>query len=145
MSDDGVGVHVVSRLRVRCSGGVLVTEVGTAVLDSVPLLAWADRVLVVDALLGGGPPGTVYSVPVADLSRSAGPCSLHQLDMSQALELLPRGTSCPDLMLIGIEPAWLHPGLELSPAVQAALPHALTVVGRVLKEWRSQGFVIITR
>ena len=136
MSDDGVGVHAVRELRRRPRAGVLVTEVGTAILDAVSLLAWADRVLVIDAFRVGGAPGSIYRAEPADLWCDRARLALHELDLLGALELLPRGRPRPELAVLGVEPERLELGLELSPPVAAALPEVVRMAHETVTRWR---------
>ena len=74
LADEGVGVHVAQRL-LDCESkdDVVVLDVGNALLDAMPAIADAGKVILVDAMKGGGTPGTVYSLSIEDCS-SAG-CS----------------------------------------------------------------------
>src|SRR5262249_18276326 len=60
--DDGFGVEVVRRLQEgEPAPDVTVMEVGTAGIRlAQELLTPCDRLIIVDAMRGGGPPGTVY-------------------------------------------------------------------------------------
>ena len=136
-SDDGVGVHVVRELRRHPRAGVLVTETGTAILDALPLLAWADRVVVIDALRAGRAPGTIYWTRLAERGRESSPFSLHELDLSRALTLLPPDRARPEIWVVAVEPERLGLGLDLSPAVRAAVSRVATLVNQKLAQWRS--------
>ena len=61
LSDDGLGVHAVRRLRERYVLGeeVELIEGGTAGLLLLPHLADARRAILVDAIEAGAPPGTL--------------------------------------------------------------------------------------
>ncbi|MEJ5330282.1 MAG: hydrogenase maturation protease [Desulfobaccales bacterium] len=124
LRDDGVGVQAVRLLQAKPPSGVLVAEVGTQVLGALHLLEWADRVLALDALMAGGPPGTIYACRESDVALEAVQASLHELGLRAALHFLPRERR-PEVFILGLEPASLEPGLELSPPVQAALPRFL--------------------
>ena len=60
-SDDGLGIHVIRRLRASRSAmdDVEMIEGGTAGLLLLPHLASARRVIIVDAINVGQPPGTL--------------------------------------------------------------------------------------
>jgi hydrogenase maturation protease len=122
LSDEGVGVHVVRALaRRELPSGVAVVEAGTAFLDVLPDIAQADRILLVDAMEGGGAPGTVYRVPFDQCRHPGMLASLHGLDLSRVLFMAGNDRK-PEIMVFGIEPARIEWGMELSPAVQHALP-----------------------
>lgn len=145
MSDDGVGVHVVNEFRKRPHAGVLVTEVGTALLDAVSLLAWADRVIVIDALHAEGAPGSIYWASFSEILHRQGSLSLHELDLSAALEFMPRGVPKPEIFVLGIQPASLDMGLELSSPVAAAIPAVLAILNQKITEWRAERLDRISR
>lgn len=128
--DDGLGVHVVRALARRGAGaGVEVVEVGLSGDCLLAALAGCGHLVLVDAMRGGAPPGTIYRAEVAGvtdvldgLDGDSGPLlSLHQLGLGEVLRqarLL--GRMPPRVTLIGAEPACLEPSLELSPELAAA-------------------------
>jgi hydrogenase maturation protease len=121
LRDDGVGVHAVRRLSNSALSGVTMIEIGTAVLAAVPILEDIQRLIVIDALLGGGAPGTIYCAKCNQLEEPQTPLSLHQLGLLSAFRLLPRATP-PETYIIGVEPEVIDYGLELSLPVAAVLP-----------------------
>jgi len=137
LGDDGVGVHAVRALAVDPPAGALTVEVGTALLDALPLLEDARRVVAIDAMQAGGPPGTVYAFGPEDVARAATRTSLHELGLVAALDLLPPGRPRPDISIIGVEPVTIDFGLELSPPVREALPLVLETVKRLIARPRS--------
>ena len=62
MRDDGIGVRAIERLKEL--GGlpeeIDVIDAGTATLDALPLLDGVERLIIIDAVKGGGTPGTIY-------------------------------------------------------------------------------------
>jgi hydrogenase maturation protease len=122
LCDEGVGVHVVRALMQReLPSGVAVVEAGTAFLDVLSDIALADRILLVDAMEGGKAPGTVYRVPFDQCRHPDMLASLHGLDLSCVLFMAGKDQK-PDITVFGIEPDRIEWGMELSPAVQRALP-----------------------
>ena len=60
MKDDGVGVHVARALAsLDLPDDVVVIDAGTDP-DVAYDVDYADRIIVIDAVLGDGPPGTIY-------------------------------------------------------------------------------------
>ena len=90
LRDDGIGVHAVRTLQQTPLPGVIVAEVGTAVLDALHLLEWADKILAIDAMQAGGPPGTLYTFGVDAVEGPGMQTSLHELNFLAALDFLPR-------------------------------------------------------
>lgn len=133
LADEGVGVHVAQQLlAAEHIDDLVVLDVGNAVLDAMPAIAAADRVIVVDAMQGGGPPGTVYRVPIDDCLNAGLIGSVHGFDIKSVLHLLGRREP-PEIIVIGIEPEVIGWSLELSESVAAVLPDVLTSVRRELR------------
>ena len=134
LADEGVGVHVAQRLLdSEAIDDVVVLDVGNAVLDALPAIAAADKVIVVDAMKGGGLPGTVYRLSIEDCS-SAGPIgSVHGFDMKSVLHLVGRKEP-PEVTVIGIEPEVIGWSTELSLAVAEALPDVMATVRQELSK-----------
>ena len=135
LKDDGVGVHAVRALQHGVPRGVRAVEVGTAVLDALHLVEWADRILAIDAMQAGGNPGTIYRFGVEDVADAAVRTSLHEVNLLAALRFLTRGHR-PEIAVLGVEPETIEAGLDLSPSVQAALPRLVTAANDVVAGWR---------
>ena len=132
LADEGVGVHVAQRLLDgETIDDVVVLDVGNAVLDAMPAIAAADKVILVDAMKGGGLPGTVYRLSIGECS-CAGPIgSVHGFDMKSVLHMVGRKEP-PDVTVIGVEPEFIGWSTELSSAVAEALPDVMAAVQQEL-------------
>jgi hydrogenase maturation protease len=137
LQDDGVGVHAVRNLQKNPPPGAVVAEVGTAVLGALHLLEWADKILALDAMQAGGPPGTVYACGVEDVAQPGIRNSLHELAITNALRFLKRRTA-PEIVILGVEPQTIDYGLELSEPVTAALPQLNQAVRKMVARWRRE-------
>ena len=128
LADEGVGVHAAhALLREGCPEGVLVLDIGTAILDALPALEQADFVIVMDAVKADGVPGSVYRMPLESFARAQCIASMHGFDLSRVLTLTQRHTP-PQVLVIGVEPARIEWSMELSPEVAASLPIVLETV-----------------
>lgn len=134
LQDDGVGVHAVRALQNGVPRGVRAVEVGTAVLDALHLVEWADRILAIDAMQAGGNPGTIYRFGVEDVAEAAVKTSLHEVDLLAALRFLTSGHR-PEIAVLGVEPEMIDAGLDLSPSVQAALPRLVAAAKDIVTHW----------
>jgi hydrogenase maturation protease len=135
LADDGVGVHAVRALEQDPIPGVTVADIGTAVLHGVSLLESVDRVLVIDAAKGGRPPGTIYLFDPTENTENKSMVSLHAMGLREAVRLLmPRGQP-PAMTVLGVEPACLDHGMELSGPVQAALPQVVALARETVAGW----------
>ncbi|BDV44733.1 membrane protein [Geotalea uraniireducens] len=125
MSDDGVGVRVAQRLQqeFRFPAGVTVLDGGTLGLDLLPRFEGVTRLLVIDALETGGPPGTTVrlvgdELPVALKTK----LSPHQMGLQDLLAVAELQGNCPEEMILwGVQPANIEVGMELSAPVAAQL------------------------
>jgi len=120
LKDDGVGVHAVRELRKILPRRILAVDVGTAVLDALHLFEWADRIIGIDAMQGGGPPGTIYTFGVDDVDDQGVKASLHEMGLIAGLRFM-KGQR-PFVTMLAMEPEAMDFGLELSAPVRAALP-----------------------
>ena len=138
LSDEGVGVRAVNELARRycISKEVELLDGGTAGIELLRHIAGRRQLIIIDAMRAGHPPGTVLrmegsAVPAAFRTR----ISPHQLGLSDLLAAaLLTGELPPKLVLFGVEPASLEPGLDLSPAVEANLDKLLTAMCAELRE-----------
>lgn len=136
--DDGFGVEVLKRLAGdgRSRPHVELLEVGTAGLRlAQELLTPYDRLVIVDAMVRGGAPGTVYVTAVDDV-EPVGEVDLHlavpsrALAVARALGGLPR-----EVFIVGCEPAEVDElTMEMTPPVRAAVDEAVEHVRRLLGE-----------
>jgi hydrogenase maturation protease len=134
LMDDGVGVHAVRELQRTGVQGAVVAEVGVALLDALPLLEKADRVLAIDAMRAGGVPGTIYRFGPDDVAVQDCSASLHELGLIQALQLLER-TSPPEVVVLGVEPHTIDYGMELTPSVCAGVPEVVAAARSIVATW----------
>lgn len=136
-SDDGVGVHAIQALRQLPPPGAWLVDAGTAVLHALAFVEKAARVLVIDALQGGQPPGTIYTLDLAQTQPTDWRFSVHSLGLREALRVLAPGKLPPPIAVIGVEPLTLDYGLKLSAPVHAALPQVLALARQTLADWQN--------
>ena len=122
LTDEGVGVHAARALAAReLPEGVSVVEAGTAFLDVLPEIEKADRILLIDAMEGGGAPGSVYRVPFDQCRHPEMLASLHGFDMSRVL-FMAGNQRKPEVTVFGVEPATIAWGMEVSAVVARTMP-----------------------
>lgn len=142
LSDDGVGVHVVRRLRSRLGKrpGIELAEDCRGGLRLMERMIGYDRALVIDAGRTGRPPGEVRVLSLRSLpTLHAG--SAHDLDLPTALAVGRRaGAALPDpsgIRFLVIESQdVLSFGEQCTPAVAAAIDRAARVALDLLSDWR---------
>lgn len=141
MGDDGVGSNLLARLESRWElpAEVSLIDLGTPGPDLSDWIAGHRAVLVVDAIRQSGvAAGTVRELSRAELARlPAGPrMSPHDPGIGEALlkaELT--GEAPAEMTLVGIVPAVVELGTELSPPVAAALDEAERLILAILARW----------
>ena len=121
--DDGVGLAVARALAAR-GHEVRESADASAVLA---LLEAARRVVIVDAVVGGGAPGAVLRLDPAALAAGPAPLSSHGIGVAEAIELARTlyGEGAARVAIVGVaieRPA--RAALGLSPAVAAAVEPA---------------------
>ena len=126
-ADDGVGPHAIIRLRAdsRVPADVSLVEGGTLGLELLPYVWDCARLIVIDAVDVGEPPGTVVRMSGEELNSLPGKSSAHQLGVSDllvALRVLARRQ--PMVTLLGVQPGNTDWSTELSSPV-AAVMHSL--------------------
>lgn len=133
LGDEGVGVHAARALiPLEFDHAVTIVEVGTAFLDVLPELAVADRILIIDAMHGGDPPGSIYRIPLAQCHSKMQLASLHGLDLQRVLYMAGNQKQ-PEAIVLGIEPLCIEWSMELSTPVRNALPALVQTVCHEVK------------
>jgi len=130
MRDDGVGYHAVERLHERSlPAGVTATHAGTTAFLALEAMSGTDRAIVVDALALDDEPGTVRAFRLDDPATEPPEVTMHDFSFSDALSVGDAAYDLPDrVSLVGVVPARLEPGVELSDPVAAALPDLVSLI-----------------
>lgn len=140
LQDEGFGVKVVDELlrRYRFPDEVQVLDGGTLGMELMRFITGSAKLLVVDAIAGEGPPGTFYRLAgEAVKAYFADKVSLHELgirDVLSGLELLDQPVD--EVVVLGVEPATLELGLELTPVVAGMMEKTVAAVLAELADWQ---------
>ena len=147
--------------RIFCLGNELVCDDGVAIrvgriLASLPLppevqveftpqlgfdllevVQGAERIILVDAMSTGRPPGTCVTLEGSAIARyAAGAAISHTVGIAELIEVADRlapGGSRPSILFVGIEgQCFDRYGRDLGPRVRAAIPEAVTQVLRAI-------------
>ena len=146
LQDDGVGVHVAESLRAMARTQPELAEPlleiidgGTIGLSLLPEVEDADAVIVVDAAELGEPAGAMRVFRNGEIDgclsgrrRTAHEVALADLFSAAAIH----GRSPAERILIAIQPASTDVGLDMTPAVQAAVPRACATIASLARNWR---------
>jgi len=139
LTDEGIGIHMVQRLRQGYifPQNVELVDGGTLGLNLLPLITDTDRLLVLDAVTNGGKPGDTYVFTTQDF-----PCelrakdSLHESNLSEVLALSEYLTRLPETVIVGMEPLDMSSfGVELTLPVKQNLEVMERLVLEQLAKW----------
>ena len=140
LRDEGFGVRAVEQLlgRYRFPSAVQVLDGGTLGMDLLRFLTGTKRLVVVDAIAGGGPPGTFYRFAGDEVKAYfREKVSLHELGIKDVLAVLEAtDRAIEEVVVLGVQPESLDVGLELTPVVAAALPDTVAAVMKELARWQ---------
>lgn len=139
LRDEGVGIHVARELMgMELPENVRIVDGGTEGLRLLDVIWDSDKVIVVDAVRGGQPPGTLYRFRPEEIrERRDLKLSFHDLSLLDVLKLCEFIERKPETVVVGIEPKDIAMGMELSPEVQKKVPKLIELV---LKEALGEGF-----
>jgi hydrogenase maturation protease len=137
LGDDGFGVEVARRLAdIELPDDVDVGDFGIRGIHLAYELSDYDVTILVDATPRGEPPGTIYTLELEE-GEPTGIIDAHGMTPDAVLDLVGVvGGEMRRVLLVGCEPADISPGMELSPAVTAAIEPAVQVVRELIEEER---------
>ena len=139
LRDEGIGVRALEGLLAdyRLPSRVRALDGGTMGLDLLPYLHGASRLLILDALQMGGPPGSLSRLVDGEIPAAlALKLSVHQIGLQELLAASRfQGTLPAQMTLLGLEPATIDWGLELSPSVSAGLGTLVQAAVQELGAW----------
>lgn len=137
MQDDGVGVRAARLLSETYDlpPQVRLIEGGVAGLRLLPQISSADYLLIIDAVEGRGPPGSIYRLGPEDLPGREGPIlSAHEVGICELLSVATFVGKLPRTRIVGVKPLENEvPGLDLTPTLREALPRVIAAVVEELK------------
>jgi len=137
-SDDGVGVHAIHCLRgdSRVPPGVELMDGGTQGLSLASHIAGFERLLAIDAVDAGQPPGTLIRLEGAAIETLPGKASVHLLgfaDLMVTLRLL--GEAPEEIVVLGVQPQSTEWSVELTAPVRQSLDKLVEAAITQLEAW----------
>lgn len=133
-SDDGAGPAVLDRLRAAAPSNVELVESMGDIAQILDAWSGAERVVIVDAVLSGSPPGTVHELD----GRSGVPTSWrspssHLIGLAEAIDLGESlGSLPPEVTVFGIEVENVDGGTTLTAPVDVAVAAVAEAVLRLV-------------
>ncbi|NOX62060.1 MAG: HyaD/HybD family hydrogenase maturation endopeptidase [Chloroflexi bacterium] len=142
LQDEGLGVRALERLLelYRLPENILAIDGGVMGLDLLHYLEGVEKLLILDAVQMGKPPGTLVRLEGDEAPAAlAVKMSMHQVGLQELLAVSQfRGTLPPELVLWGMEPQSMSPGLTLSETVQSNLDALVAAAVQELARWGVQ-------
>lgn len=144
--DEGLGIRAMERLE-ECyllPDVVQLVDGGTLGLDLLCYVENMERVLILDAALTDGPPGTILRAAGDEVPAFFGMrTSPHEVALSDLLAVTRlRGTEPRELVVLGMQPEVLELGWGLSESVAAHLDELVDAAAQELQRW---GFDVVQR
>jgi len=129
--DDGFADAVLKELELRdLPETVELFDAGTSAIDLMDVFDGREHLIVLDAVRGGQPAGTLYRFSPDQVESGALPMnSLHQVGLLETLKIgelvdcKPKAT-----VVIGAQPADTSLGIGLGPEIMQAVPRAVQLV-----------------
>jgi hydrogenase maturation protease len=143
MTDEAVGAEVVRRLEQESAPDPSLHFIDGGTLSFTLALPIGDcpRLIVVDAAAMGEPPGSirVFEGEAMDRQLSVNAKTVHEVSLSDLMDIARLTDTLPTRRaLVGIEPEFVGWGDRLTPAVEAAVPDAITRIRELLARWDDQ-------
>jgi hydrogenase maturation protease len=135
MKDEGVGIHAIRELeQLNLPADVTLIDGGTSP-DLIACTRAGAKMIIIDAAKAGGEPGAIYRFRPEDLAAEKPVlASAHQMGVVENLAMAELAGNKPAaVIIIGIEPAEIDWGMELSPTLQARMPKLIEVVLKEIK------------
>jgi len=130
LSDESAGIKVIENLQARYTipDTIEVIDGGTMGMELLPYFDGKRRVIIIDAVDAGYPPGTVTRIenlPAFFQNRM----SPHQIGLIDILALVKLEENVPpELVLFGIQPEKIDAGLDMSSVVKDQIDYLLSKV-----------------
>jgi hydrogenase maturation protease len=139
LRDEGIGCHVAHALEEIPLPDVKIVDGGTCP-DVLQFVEDADKLIIVDAVKGGGTPGQIYRFHLENITLEQKPfLSLHDMGLVDNLMLMKLRHSMAETVIIGVEPREIGWGLELSPELQKKMPQIIDAILAELNYSKGEG------
>lgn len=140
MQDEGIGVRVVEQLlrQYTFPPNVQVLDGGTLGMELLRFLVGTDKLILVDAVAGNLPPGSLYQFRNDEVKAYfKEKVSMHELgiqDVLSVMDVLEKPVQ--EIMILGVQPLTIDIGLEMTPLVGKTVGIIVQKVLLALKNWQ---------
>jgi hydrogenase maturation protease len=136
--DEGLGIRALEFIEAAYTlpDQVRLIDGGTLGLDLISHVEGADYLLVLDAMLTDGPPGSLLRLAGDDVPAFFGIRNSHDVGLADLLALLKlRGTEPREVVVVGMQPETIELGWELTAPVEARLGDLALAAADELRRW----------
>jgi len=139
LSDEGVGVHIINKIRKECSfpPEVEIIDGGTLGLDLLLYFEKHSRILIIDAVDFKKEPGYIGILNVDDILKPfSKKLSVHHIglpDILFASQLM--GIKSVAVVIIGVQPKSIEVGLDMTDEVKNKIPVLMELIKVILENW----------
>ena len=134
MNDEGVGIHVVSRLEKEGIQGADLMDGGTGGFHLLAFIQAYKTIIIVDASLDQFSPGHVRVMQPRYAKDFPKQLSAHEIGLKDLIDSAILLGNMPQLHLVAISVGdFQEMGMELSPDVEAAIPVAIEKIRELVK------------
>jgi hydrogenase maturation protease len=139
LKDEGIGCHVTNALSEIPLPDVRIIDGGTCP-DLWQFIEDTDKLVIVDAVKGGGTPGQIYRFHPDDITLEQKPLlSVQCMGFVDNLRLIRFWHNISETVIIGVEPKEINWGLELSSELQCKMPQIIDIVVSELNNTNPKG------
>jgi len=134
MNDEGVGIHVISRLELEDFQGADLMDGGTGGFHLLGFIQSYKTIIMIDASLDEFPPGHVRVLKPRYAKDFPKQLSAHEIGLKDLIDSAILLGNMPDMHLVAISVKdFQDMGMDLSPEVEAAIPEAIEKVREIVK------------
>jgi len=131
LRDEGLGVRTVeSMTKMDLPDNIELIDGGTAGAGLIDIIADRKKIIIIDCMNAKTSPGTISRLTIDDLAdNSEDMLSLHEFGLLEALKIAEQLNCSPEEVIVfGIQPESITPGLELSEKIKAAIPVVIEMI-----------------
>lgn len=140
LQDEGLGVRTIEKLiqNYQFPNYIQVLDGGTLGMGLLPFLEGTSKLIIVDAISGKLPPGSIYKLKNDDVKvYFQQMVSLHDLgiqDVLATMEVLDKPIK--EIVVFGMQPKTIEVGLELSSVVAPGIDELIGLIIEQLHTWQ---------
>ena len=139
LQDEGFGVRVAEALQeaYQFPETVQVLDGGTLGMELLRFVTGTEKLLILDAVQGGGQPGEQYRFDEdAVMLHFQDKLSSHEIGIQDVLALLAvTGKKIPEVVVLGAEPFAMEAGTELTAEMARLVPELVRQAMAELQRW----------